>query len=521
MNYHDITERKEAEKGLLKLNMAIKNSGEVIFMTDKEGTITFMNNEFTKIYGFTADEVVGKVTPRILNSGLYPKENHEQLWHALLDKQRLPATPYINKCKNGNLIDVEGSADIIIDDKGEIIGFIAIQRDVSERKKAESELIKAKEKAETSDRLKTAFMNNISHEIRTPLNAILGFAPFVIEPDISQEEKESMLEILNISCDRLINTVTDYMNISLIVSGNMKAYPKPMNLSRMMEEVYFHFQKRCSLTNLELKLNIPSNYEHFILTTDMELLTKILNHLLDNAIKFTQKGFVEFGYIQKSDSGQKEVELFVKDTGQGISSNAQKRIFDAFMQEDIANTRAHEGSGLGLSIAKGLTQLLGGKIMLESEKDKGTTVSFVLPCEDCTEPEPDNVELIKDSSVEKSSMILIAEDDDSNYLFIETVLRDRRFKLLKAVNGQEAVDLCHKHPEIDLVLMDIKMPVMNGIEATQQIKSFRKDLPIIAVTAFAQNGDEHSFREAGCDDYISKPINKTRLFGLIKKHCNI
>ncbi|MBC8319293.1 MAG: PAS domain S-box protein [Bacteroidetes bacterium] len=517
---NDITERKHAEAGLLKLNKAVRNTREVIFMTDKEGTITFVNPEFTRMYGYTAEEVVGKVTPRILKSDVIKKEEYEQFWNALLTKQNISIQQYINKCKDGKLIDIEASADTILDDNGDIIGFLAIQRDITERKRAEEELIEAKEKAEASDRLKTAFMNNISHEIRTPLNGILGFATFIIQPDISQEEKEAMLETLNISGERLINTVTDYMDISLIVSGNMKVYSKPVNLSMMLKEVYVRFQKPCQIKNLELILNLPDRADNIILKTDKESLQKTLTHLVDNAVKFTKNGSIELGYNIKSDEGAFEIELFVKDTGQGIAKEAQDIIFNSFMQEQVSITRGHEGSGLGLSIANGLTQLLGGKIRLESEINRGTTVFVTLPVDETTQSEIIKFDVIKNNG-ENIKKILIAEDDELNFFYFETVLKGRACKILRAENGREAVDLYLKHPDIALILMDIKMPVMGGLEATRQIKSFRKDIPIIAVTAHAQSGDEHKIREAGCDDYISKPIEKTKLIELVSKYITI
>jgi len=386
-----------------------------------------------------------------------------------------------------------------------------------ERKKSVNDLKKALEKAESSDRLKTAFMNNISHEIRTPLNGILGFAPFIIQPDISQEEKEMFLDTLNSCGERLINTVTDYMNISLIVSGNMEINPTLIDLSLLLKEVYNHFLLPCQKKNLDFKMKIPENWDHFMLKTDRELLLRCLNHLVDNAIKFTEKGFVELGFNLKTNGTQNEVEFYVKDSGKGISQDSQMLIFDVFKQEDTANTRAYEGSGLGLSIAKGVSQLLNGEIRLDSEKEKGTTVVLTLPIEGEMRSKKEKM----DPSipyVEEISSMLIAEDDDSNYHYYEAVLKGTRIKIFRAENGQEAVDLCHKHPEIQLVLMDIKMPIMNGTEATRQIKIFRTDLPVIAITAYALHGDENEILKAGFNDYLAKPFEKTKLIKLMSKY---
>jgi CheY-like chemotaxis protein/anti-sigma regulatory factor (Ser/Thr protein kinase) len=355
-------------------------------------------------------------------------------------------------------------------------------------------------------------MNNISHEIRTPLNAILGFAHFIIEPDITMEEKDEYVEILNLSSKRLMNTFTDIMDISLIISDNMEVHPKPIDISLMLTKVYEYFQVACKKKKLELKMQFPDNTDNFILNTDEEKLRKAVSKLVDNSVKFTKEGSITVGFELINN----EVEIFVKDTGKGIEKDAQERIYEYFMQEDVSSTRGHEGSGLGLSIAKGMIQLLGGEIRLESTKNVGTTVFLTLPYSTSTfSSKPKN--LTNAIKGEGMPVILIAEDDNSNYLYIKMLLRNE-CKTLRASEGQEAVDLCKKHPEINLVLMDIKMPVMNGIEATRIIKSFRNDLPIIAVTAFAQSGDEFKIKAAGCNEYISKPINKGELLSLIQKH---
>lgn len=373
------------------------------------------------------------------------------------------------------------------------------------------ELEIAKNKAEASDRLKTAFLNNISHEIRTPLNGILGFAPFVIQPDVSLEEKEEFLEILNFSGNRLMNTITDYMDISLIISGNMVVHPQRIEISSMLTNLCRYFQEACIKKNLVLKVLFPEHFDSLILKTDGDMLRKAVSKLLDNSVKFTKKGSITLGF-ELIDS---EVVIFIKDTGKGIAKDAQEFIFEYFMQEDVSLTRGYEGSGLGLSIAKGMIQLLGGNIRLESTINMGTTVYLSLPNNSSAPSVKPKSPPIAQKG--KLPFILIAEDDDCNFFYAITMLK-QVCKTLRASNGQEAVDLCMMHPEISLILMDIKMPVMDGLEATRKIKSFRNDLPIIAVTAYAQTGDEFKFKEAGCDDYIPKPVKKAELLSLIQKY---
>lgn len=237
------------------------------------------------------------------------------------------------------------------------------------------ELEVAKNKAEASDRLKTAFLNNISHEVRTPINGILGFSQIIAQGDTNEEEKQMYLDMLDESCTRLINTITNFMDISLIVSGNLKVKPVPVDIFRLMENQYEALKDKCASKGLELRLELPKRTDSLILKTDNELIKKMIFHIADNAVKFTSSGEVVLGCKVH----QEELELFVHDTGLGILEESKNLVFDRFMQENVSNTRAYEGSGLGLSITKGFAELLGGRLFLESKKDRGTRVSISFP----------------------------------------------------------------------------------------------------------------------------------------------
>jgi signal transduction histidine kinase len=250
---------------------------------------------------------------------------------------------------------------------------LAYQNELKEKRTIE--LMIARDTAEASDRLKTAFMNNISHEIRTPLNGILGFAPFIIQPDITLEEREEFLEVLFDSSNRLLNTINNIMDISLIISGNMEVHSIPIDILPILTKVFKDFQESGMKKNLEFKMEFPEMVDTFILNTDGEILRKAISKLVDNAVKFTKEGSITLGFELINN----EIEIFVKDTGEGIEKDSQERIYKSFMQENIHNTRGHEGAGLGLSISKGLMQLLGGKIRLDSIKNSGTTVTLTLP----------------------------------------------------------------------------------------------------------------------------------------------
>lgn len=385
---------------------------------------------------------------------------------------------------------------------------------VKNRQIIEKSLVKAKLKAEESDKLKTAFINNISHEIRTPLNHILGFGQIMIEPELSEKERREYFEHVKQSSNRLMNTVTDYMDMAMLFSNTMKTYKKEFVLEPVFLTTVEKTKQLCAAKNLKFELKIPVESSGLTLKSDPELINKIVEKLLDNAIKFTKEGSITFGYLLKTE----HIEFFVKDTGVGVDDDMQESVFKIFRQADVSTTRGYEGSGLGLTIAKGLATLLGGVINVNSQKGVGSTFTFTVPADDTKKAWSGDVFGATGIKHKENPLILIAEDDNLNYEYLAVVLDSSGHNHIHAVNGKEAVDFCRQNPEISIVLMDIKMPVMHGDEATKQIRTFRPDLPIIATTAYAQTGDEQRFLKAGCNDYIAKPIIKEKLLALIRKY---
>ena len=394
-----------------------------------------------------------------------------------------------------------------------MLEFIASQISLSiQRQKSIIELQQALIKAEAGDKLKTAFINNISHEIRTPLNGILGFSEMTIDEDTTPEDHEIFHNVIKKSSKRLLNTITSYMDIAMLVSGTMELSRHPSNMEKLCEDIYDDFLEVCSFKGLELKLLKDVSQNPLILNTDIEKLRKILTHLLDNAVKFTSIGSLTFGY----EMHEKYLEFFITDTGSGINPEAVNIIFDPFMQADVSSTRGYEGSGLGLSIASGMVKLLGGTLKFDSERDKGSRFYFTLPFEENPLATPRKiVDTPKTAHVTKP-LILVAEDDDSNYKYIEIVLLYSSYQVIRAENGLQAVDCCRNNPEIQLVLMDIKMPLMDGFEATKQIRKFMPDLPVIALTAHVTTEDEKAAIASGCNEYVSKPISKAKLLEIIE-----
>ena len=370
----DITGRKKDGEALVKLKKAIDSSGEAIFLTDREGVFTFVNPAFTALYGFTSDEIIGKATPRILKSGVLDKSVYEDFWKTILNGDEVRGE-LINKKKDGRLIDIESSATPIVDEEKNIIGFLGIQRDITVRKQIEQELIVAKEKAEESDRLKSAFLANMSHEVRTPLNSIIGFSELLADPDFEEEQKDEFIQHIISNGNNLLTIISDIMDISKMEVGEIKIRKMQIDTEKFISDIKHQFAIQVEKKNLELKLIHPVKDEKTIIFADAERLQQIFNNLMSNAIKFTANGSIEIGYQPKGNM----VEFYVKDTGIGISSEHHEIIFERFRQIESEKTRKYGGNGLGLSISKNLVKLMSGKIWLESELYKGSVFYFTLP----------------------------------------------------------------------------------------------------------------------------------------------
>jgi len=452
-----------------------------------------------KDYGYSREEFAAMTLKDIR-----PSEDHEPLMNDVrsnLEKSQGPVM-WRHLKKDGSQIDVEISSHALPVSAG-IRQRMVMAYNVTEQQRAKDELQKAKALAEASDRLKTAFLNNISHEVRTPLNGILGAVNLLNEPDVSKEDLAEMLEIINESTERLIRTITDYMDISLINSDNLECRMKKVILAPILRQVAGNFEWSATRKNLRLMLDMPPETNAMVVETDTELISKALYQIMHNAIKYTNQGEVIVGL--KAETGK--LVAFVRDTGIGISTDAINRVFEPFNQEDMSASRRYEGSGLGLAIVSGIMNKLGGTVRAESEKGVGSVFYLELPLfrdTVLTGPAP---EPLKEKQEVKNVTVLIAEDEDSNYAVLELLLRQMSTaKLIRARNGQEAVQTALSDPSICLILMDIKMPVMDGLEATRQIKSQKPEINIVAITAYAMSGDEHKALSAGCNDYIAKPV---------------
>jgi signal transduction histidine kinase/CheY-like chemotaxis protein len=397
---------------------------------------------------------------------------------------------------------------------------LVIIRDITDLERARKELIKAKEKAEESDRLKSAFLANMSHEIRTPMNGILGFTELLKVSEITGEQHEAYLDIIQKGGERMLKIINDIIDISKIESGQMPVTLSMININDQIDSIYSFFTPEAEAKGIKLifRNGLPSKESY--IKSDSEKLFAILTNLVKNAVKFTNTGFIEFGYRKKDGL----LEFFVKDTGIGIQPEQKEIIFERFRQGSESLTRNYEGTGLGLSISKAYTEMLGGKIWCESESGKGSAFYFNLPYT----PENGSGKPMNDLGPEvaeetriRSLVVLIAEDDEPSEIFLTKLVEPFSKKILKASAGDEAVEICRNNQDIDLILMDIKLPGTDGYEATRQIRLFNNDTIIIAQTAFGLMGEKEKALDAGCNDYISKPINISSFHSLIRKYFSV
>ncbi len=513
-----LIKQKEIEKAYqdseTKFQFIMENSADAIFITNQQGKYVYTNKAVSAMLSYTSEEMKSKTIADIL----FPNnlEKYLEIFKQILNGVKVFTEIELLK-KDGNYISADLNAVLLPD--GRIYGSC---RDITERKKAESELIEAKEKAEESDRLKSAFLANMSHEIRTPMNGILGFAELLKEPNLTIDEQQDYIQTMQISGARMLNTINSIVDISKIESGLSQIVIREADINKNMEFTYKFFKPEADIKGLQLILKTSLTDKEAFIQTDSEKVYGILTNLVRNAVKFTNQGSIEFGYVLKSHSEPAELEFYIKDTGVGIPDNHKELIFERFRQSSESNSRSYEGSGLGLSIAKSYVKMLGGRIWVESEEGLGSTFYFTIPYTVVSQEKHslENLVVKKNHINGKKIKILIVEDDEISSSLLTRVLQPISGEVVYARTGAEAVDTCRNNPDLDLVLMDIRMPQMNGLEATQQIRQFNKEVIIIAQTAHGFLQDKDKAIKAGCNDYIQKPVSKLLIIGLILKYFN-
>ncbi len=498
------------------LEVLLENMPFYIFFTDRHYRYIRVNGKMAQLLRVShPTEAVGKENKQFFSKRVARKMQEED--RLILDTGK----PIINKIIYFEDEGVDGfwmekNKIPIKDERGVITMIVGIFKDVSEMMIIENQLKDARDQAQESDRLKTSFLANMSHEIRTPMNGILGFANLLRDPDLSEEQKDLYLKHIDHTSNQLLNIIDDIIDISKIESGQLKISNKPVRINVILDEIYssfFHRIRGDAPGQKKVAFNLKKGEESldFTIVADDFRLSQIFNNLIGNALKFTKEGHITFGYTIKNN---RYIEFFVSDSGIGIPKNQMDLIFDRFGQVNQAKVDQPTGTGLGLPISKSLVQLMGGELWVESTLGEGTTFFFTLPLV-INKMLEESQDLISNKTYNwKDKRILIAEDEELNWLFIREMLRKTGSEILRAKNGVEAVSVTKKIAP-DIILMDLKMPELDGIEATRKIRIFNKQVPIIAQTAFVMAEEKEESLRAGCNQFVTKPLDRTIIMELI------
>ena len=517
--------KENAERNENELRTLFNAMTDTVLDVDRNGKILYIAPTSHNSLYLSYDNIIGKTLHQIFQE----KRANKFLDFIIktIDENKVNTIEYLLPV-NDELRWYEGRAA----KKGKD-SAIFIARDITQKKEAENkllkqnqeyislnekykiqnkELISSKEKAEESNRLKTEFLNNMSHEIRTPMNGILGFLQFLEMPNLEKDKYQQYINIIRNSANQLLRIIDDILEISKLGTKQVKIYETEVSLNSLFFDMFniFSVQAKQSKIPLYLKRGLSDN--ECVIITDKSKLIKILSNLLENSLKFTLKGYIEFGYILKD----KNIEIYVKDTGIGIDEIQQSKIFERFTQADKSLTKKAGGLGLGLSIAKENAELLGGVVSVESKLHSGTTFYVTIPY---SKVNIDDSNFDANNIKQKEFKILIAEDEEINYLFLETLLGslDKKNHILHAKDGKEAIDIFIENQDIDLILMDLKMPVIDGHKAASTIRRINSKVPILAQTAYSTKEDCKKAKQNGCTDFISKPINEKELRGKLEK----
>lgn len=521
--HSDITERKLAEQAISireeKYRNILANMNLGLLEVDNNEAIQYANQSFCEMSGYTLDEMMGMEAKT-----LFPTSSATQTLEQKNDLRKKgisDAYELTVKNKKGELRWWLISGAPRYNDSGELMGSIGIHLDITERKKLELELNEAREVAEQSVRAKEAFLANMSHEIRTPMNAIIGMGRQLEKTEMLQQQR-FYLNTITTAADHLLVVINDILDISKIEAGKLELEKLGFDPQEVVNHVVRIMQPRAEEKGLELTLNFDNDIAH-VLMGDPHRINQVLLNMISNAVKFTEKGGVTLSCkLQRQAKNNQVLEFSIRDTGIGISEEYLDHVFEKFTQEDRTTARKYGGTGLGMAITKELVELMDGQVKVYSKKDVGTEILISIPFETGTSTDlPQAKTDFTDSSSLKGKRILLAEDNEVNRLVAITVLDEYGVITTEAKNGAEAVKAL-KTGTYDLVLMDVQMPVMNGLEATEVIrKELKLDIPIIALTANAIKGDSDRCLAAGMNDFVSKPFEENDLINAIAGLLNL
>jgi hypothetical protein len=511
----DITNRRKADEKIRKLSQAVEQSPVSVVITNLDGNIEYVNPKFVSITGYTFEEVLGN-NPRVLKSGEQSEDFYKELW-VNITNGKVWKGEFRNKKKNGDFYWESASISPIKTDEGIVTHFIAVKEDITDRKLAEEEIKLKNEELQLLNATKDKFFSIIAHDLKSPFNSIIGFSEALVEQVKNADHSgiEKYAGIINQSSYRAMNLLTNLMEWAKSQTGRMEFNPESFKINDIISETIILFEEIAGQKLITIKAELPDNYT---VSADKAMVSTILRNLISNAVKFTKQG----GELCISTTLSKQkVIISVKDNGVGIPSENIEKLFRIDESYSTYGTNKEIGTGLGLILCKEFIDKHAEKIWVESELTIGTCFYFTLSSN--TENEEKTM-LQNEFSIEKTHIhskglkILIAEDDEISEKLITTLISKISSEILIAGTGKEAVEICRNNPDIDLILMDIKMPDINGYEASRQIRKFNKDVIIIAQSAFGLTGDREKAIEAGCNEYISKPIKKIILFEKIENY---
>jgi PAS domain S-box-containing protein len=488
----------------------IEAADDGIAFFDKEWNLKFANTAFYSVIGFNKDSY-HSVDPAVFihpDDMGFPSERLEALKNKGFHESELRLYH-----KDGRYITLLTRSVTVKDENGNIIGALTISRDITKMKQVHEELIKANIEAETSNRLKSSFLANISHEIRTPLNSVVGFSNLLLSNDITPELKGEYIEHINHNSEKLLQIIGDIIDLSRLESSQIEITYEEASVNEIVNEVIDEAHQIIKRNDKSIILNVKNLFEDNVdlVFTDKIWLKRVLNHLMDNAVKFTLDGTIEFLYSRENEN----LVFKIRDTGIGIKKENLDRIFEEFRQESDGHHRPFEGLGIGLTLAKEVVERMGGEISVQSEKGIGSEFSFSIPYRPAGSTRAKLKNMFADQVIAKmnwsTKKCLLVDDNKDVLIYLNRILMDSGIEVFMARSGPEAIEIINTTPDLDVVLLDMQMPEMNGIEATKLIRKIRKDLPIIAQTAFIFEDDKDIILEAGCDACLIKPIRKEHL----------
>jgi PAS domain S-box-containing protein len=490
--------------------MLVQSANDGISFYDRDCNLKYANSAFYSMIGHSVDSY------NSLNQldFVHPDDQdyNTKREQALVSQGYFESELRIRHAE-GYYISLSTRSVTVRNDKNEVLGALTISRDITRLKQVHEELIKANIEAETSNRLKSSFLANISHEIRTPLNSVVGFSNLLLANDIPNSVKEEYIENINHNSEKLLQIIGDIIDLSRLESSQIEITYEEASLSSIVNEIIEEARQVIRRNEKSIILNVKNHFEDNgdLIFTDRIWLKRVLNHLMDNAIKFTLDGSVEFSYSRENDN----ILFKITDTGIGINKENLGRIFEEFRQEIDGHHRPFEGLGIGLTLAKEVIERMGGKIFVQSEKGIGSEFSFSIPFRPAGSTKSKFKSLSNDQSITtinwSSRKCLLVDDNKDVLIYLNRILLDTGVTILMARSGFEAIEIIKNTPDIDVVLLDMQMPEMNGIEATKEIRKIRNNLPIIAQTAFIFEDDKDIILEAGCDACLIKPIRKDHL----------